>query len=465
MAILRFAMPAFAGVLTLSAAPSLSDNANLVQAAFVALGPGGIPVARVITQADQCPAISVDGHKLTMQLRAAPSTEPLRPTASAAELSKPSAFPVRVCEMALPEGTKTAVLGGRALPLPSSHIDRIVVIGDTGCRLKAKDDAWQACNDPRQYPFARIAARAAAWKPDLVVHVGDYLYRENPCPDGNVGCAGSPWGYGWDAWNADFFQPGSPLLATAPWALARGNHENCARAGQGWWRLLDPRQLLAGRDCNDAENDSQGDYSPPYAVPLGKGAQVVVMDLSHAGTDKIAPSDPRIAQYSQTARMLGVMAKGKAFTFAVDHYPFLGVTAQAKPGGKIKLGAGNKALNPIFAQQDRRIMPKGVDVLLAGHIHVWEQADFGGAEPSQFVAGFSGTQEDTVPLPHTLPANVVPAPATPIRQFDAVVASFGFMTLQRTGQRAWRARVFDDEGNELRKCRIDRRRSSCRAAR
>ena len=41
-------------------------------------------------------------------------------------------------------------------------------------------------------------------QPDLVIHVGDYHYRESPCADGNEGCAGSPWGYGFDAWQADF---------------------------------------------------------------------------------------------------------------------------------------------------------------------------------------------------------------------------------------------------------------------
>ncbi len=73
-----------------------------------------------------------------------------------------------------------------------------------------------------------------------MIHVGDYVYRETPCPEGNTTCAGSPWGYGWDVWNADFFEPAAPLLANAPWLVVRGNHENCARAGEGWLRFLDP---------------------------------------------------------------------------------------------------------------------------------------------------------------------------------------------------------------------------------
>ena len=444
----------------LGGTPALGETPG---AAFVALGPDGAATARVITPADSCPVLDVDGTATPMRLRAAPSTEPLRPTASAPELSKPSQFPVRVCDLAVPAGARRIMLGQEALPLPPSAAKRIVVIGDTGCRLKAKDDAWQACNDPAAFPFAQIAARAAAWKPDLVVHVGDFLYRENPCPQGNAGCEASPWGYGWDAWDADFFRPGAPLLAAAPWVLVRGNHESCARGGQGWWRFLDPRALVAGQDCNDPANDARGDYSLPYAVPLGQGAQIVVMDLSRAGTDAIDPADPRAAQYRETAAMLGQMSAGKTFTFAADHYPFFGVGAHLSKKGKVKLFAGNEALQPLFGAVDPAIMPKGVDALLAGHIHLWEQADFGGRQPSQFVAGFSGTQEDTVPLPATLPTDLLPAPAAPVRHFASVIDRFGYMTLERTGARSWRAMVYDTAGTALRQCRIDGRRSQCKA--
>ena len=146
-----------------------------------------------------------------------------------------------------------------------------MVIGDTGCRIKASDNIFQACNDAAQWPFKQVAAAAAAIAPDLVIHVGDYHYRETACPAGDPACAGSPWGYGWDAWEADLFAPAQPLFAAAPWIVVRGNHESCFRAGQGWWRFLDPRPLAARQDCNSAADDSVGDYSAPYAVPLGTG--------------------------------------------------------------------------------------------------------------------------------------------------------------------------------------------------
>ena len=145
--------------------------------AYVVLGENGSPIARVLTSARQCPMLRLDGQDTPMNLRRGVQSLPLRPTRSAPEDSKPSDFPLLTCELVVPPHTMTAQVEGRMLPLPRAEIRRIVVIGDTGCRLKKSDNAFQSCNDSRQYPFARVAAAAAAWHPDLVIHVGDYLYR------------------------------------------------------------------------------------------------------------------------------------------------------------------------------------------------------------------------------------------------------------------------------------------------
>ena len=130
----------------------------------------------------------------------------------------------------------------------------IAAFGDTGCRLKSAktaakegdtDDAdargkFQDCNNPTLWPFAQVAQSVADAKPDLVIHVGDYLYRESACPTGDAGCARSPYGDDWPTWKADFFAPAAPALRAAPWIVVRGNHEICRRAGPGYFRLLDP---------------------------------------------------------------------------------------------------------------------------------------------------------------------------------------------------------------------------------
>ena len=176
-------------------------------------------------------------------------------------------FPVRVCETILAPGTTSAAVEGHALPMPRHNPRRIVVIGDTGCRLK-EPRAFQACHDAQAWPFARIARSAARWQPDLVIHVGDNLYREAPCPVGNAGCVGSPWGDNWRTWEADFFAPAAELLRAAPWVVARGNHEVCSRSGYGWFRFLDPQFPALG--CQH--------YTPPYRVPLG---DLQLLDARH----------------------------------------------------------------------------------------------------------------------------------------------------------------------------------------
>lgn len=431
---------------------------------FVVLGENGVPVARVLTVAAQCPAIQLDGHRLPMDLRAKAQIIPQRPTRSAPDESKPSSFPLLTCEKMIPPHTVTATIEGRSLPLPQAEAKRIVVIGDTGCRLKKSDGAYQPCNDASQYPFARIAGLAAGWKPDLVVHVGDYLYRENACPEHNAGCAGSAWGYGWDAWKADFFAPATALLKAAPWILVRGNHESCARGGQGWWRFIDPRPLTPGRDCNDAANDDIGDYSDPYAVPVGGAAQFIVLDTSNTSGGPIPQGDIRQKKYLDMYRKLEILSQQADYNIAVNHHPILGFAAKRNAEGEVSLLPGNRGLQSVFAKVNPLILPPRVNALMSGHVHVWQEVSFSSPHPTQFVAGFSGTQEDVVPLPEVLPPGATPAPGAVVEHLSSWVNGFGFMTMERDGANHWDVKVWNTSGQQVNTCTIDGRKSVCEVA-
>jgi len=217
-------------------------------AAWVQLGHGGDAIARVVTRAPACPAVSLDGRSLVMEVRAQPSID----------------FPALVCERELPAGGVLANVGGIPLPLPKSRPERIVIVGDTGCRVsnfEGKEDI-QDCNDSTAWPAARVAVSAAARHPDLVIHVGDYVYRESPCPSDHPGCSGSPYGDNLATWIADFFQPEAKLLAAAPMVFMRGNHEACDREGNGWFRFLEAGPMPA--TCLD--------YTDPYAIQAGEPA-------------------------------------------------------------------------------------------------------------------------------------------------------------------------------------------------
>jgi hypothetical protein len=430
-------------------------------AAFVVLGEDGAATARAITTAPTCPSITIDGRTATMAVRAPYGPIPLRGKEHSASYHPEAvSSPVLSCETAIPAGSRQVDVAGLALPLPKADVKRIVVIGDTGCRLKGKE--FQDCNDPQAYPFARVAASAAAWKPDLVVHVGDFHYREDPCPAARPGCAGSPYGYGWDAWNADFFAPGRALLAGAPWVLARGNHESCARGGQGWWRFLDAHRYDPAANCDDPAADDRADYADPYAVPLGGDAQLIVFDSANTNWKGFKPGDIRIARYADTWRKIARLARRQRYNIAVNHHPLyaFGANEDARTGA-ITLFGGDAGLTQVFAALDPRLLPASVDMSLSGHVHLWEQTSFATDHPTQFVAGFAGTAEDIVPLPKTPPAGQSPAPGAVLEAMSSWIAGFGFMTMERTGPDTWHVVVHDRDGKSRNTCTVRGRHSVC----
>lgn len=194
-------------------------------------GADGLLLARaVVERGGECPGIAVGTKKLPMT----PRTFPGDPD-----------FPRTVCEASYP-GEMTAAIGDITLPSRPSNPDRIVVMGDTGCRITHY--STQECNDNEKWPFARIAESAAKLKPQLIIHVGDYHYREKACAD-RAGCTNSPHGDNWATWKAEFFDPAGELLTAAPWIMLRGNHENCLRAGMGWQLLLHPERRIGNREC------------------------------------------------------------------------------------------------------------------------------------------------------------------------------------------------------------------------
>jgi hypothetical protein len=424
--------------------------------AWVVVGDGGKPVARVATDYATCPYLTVDGADMRMTVRAAPGTAAQRTTASAAADSKPSNFPLTTCEATLPATAKTAQLGAKFLPLPKAEPQRILVLADTGCRLKKADNAFQSCNDGDAWPLAQIAATAAGMKPDLVVHIGDYHYRENACPNDIAGCKDSPWGYGWDTWEADLFKPAAPLLAAAPWIVVRGNHEECARAGQGWFRLLDTQPYSAARSCDDPANDGAANYTAPYAVPLGADTQVIVFDSARTGKAALAATDPQFAAYQKDFQAVAKLAaKAKTISLFANHHPILGYApiAGGPPAG------GNAALLSVAAQVNpTAYYPAGISLALHGHVHDFQAINFSSNHPATFVSGNGGDNLD-VALPDPFPANLPPAPGVTVDRITHSV-TFGFMLMERTGTN-WTFKAYTKAGKLMATCAQSLNKISC----
>ncbi len=418
-------------------APIPSVATGVSPQTWVEMAPDGGSTIRILTSAETCPTLSVDGHRRVSTLRAAPEILPTR--SNKAQVADPATFTHRVCELRLPRTAKHARLNGQALPLPAPRINRIVLIGDTGCRLKASENAWQDCQNTAQWPFAAIAARAASLHPDLVLHVGDYLYRESPCPTDQQNCANTPWGYGERGWRADFLDPAAPLLAAAPWIMVRGNHEECARAGQGWWRLLDPHALQPGNDCRDPANDPTGDHTEPFAVSLGGGAQIVVADLIELASGKHGDTAINAAVDHDLA-MIARLSSEAPDTFVTAHFPFNPVLWQDKTPGSIVIGS-----KPIKGH-DLPPLPH-VRAMLAGHIHLFQYARFSD-RPTQVITGFSGTMEDIPSAPATLSEAAEKHDAAPLTALTTIGEKFGYAVLLRQSH-GWRLTVFSAEGEQL----------------
>jgi predicted phosphodiesterase len=337
----------------------------------------------------------------------------------------------------------------------AADIRRIVVFGDTGCRIK-KNKKLQNCADAGKWPYAKVAEHAALAHPDLVIHVGDYLYRES-CDE--AACAGTPTGYGWDVWDADFFTPSVPLFAAAPWIMVRGNHENCSRAADGWFRFLfhaHPAPACA-------------DMSPFFIVDLG-GQSFVVMDSSAVASDsaeglalgKDDEDDDDEAGSAPAAGLIDEIRSGydsiapsiPAQAWLLTHSPFYGIrrdkkTGESKIDNTIEMDAIGGKLSP------------NMQMIVSGHIHMFESLSFGrtnslsnSQSPPQLVVGTGGDKLAKKP------GELGELAGLPIAH-ALILKNFAYMILDRDGAN-WKGTLFDEDGAQLARCDLSNRDLICR---
>jgi predicted phosphodiesterase len=414
------------------------------------VGPGRQASIRVVVDKDaNCPTLTADGQPLAMQVRAEPG-----PLLREGKLPPAADFPVRVCEVAAPEA-KRVQWGDKPLPLPAAEIRRIVVFGDTGCRIK-KNKKLQNCADAGKWPYAKVAAHAALAHPDLVIHVGDYLYRES-CDE--AACAGTQTGYGWDAWDADFFTPSAPLLAAAPWIMVRGNHENCSRAADGWFRFL----------FHTRPAPACAEMSPFFIVDLG-GQSFVVMDSSTVAGDSAEGSAPGKddeddddeAGSAPAAGLIDEIRSGydsiapsiPAQAWLLTHSPFYGIRRDKKSGE-------SKIDNTIEADAIGGKLSPNMQMIVSGHIHMFESLSFertnslsNSQSPPQLVVGTGGDKLAKKPgeLGELAGQRIAHA---------LIVKNFAYMILDRDGAN-WKGTLFDEDGVRLAHCDLSNRDLICR---
>lgn len=369
--------------------------------AWVQQGAGDAASARAILSADvtSCPSITVDGTPHPMSQR----------TTSPASFTK-----VRVCEYALSAASPPTSLsiGSLTLPPPTTLTDQILVFGDTGCRHKGSDQ--QDCHgDPTQgaWGFPAISQQAAATEPaaDVILHVGDYLYRENGC---------DVCGYKWSAWQADFFQAAeaSGLLRKAPWIFVRGNHEDCTRAWHGYFLFVAP-----GPWTDPSWPDSSCPTAvEPYEVVLDE-LNIYVVDTSSEDANNAQES------YSKVNSMISGSSTDSWLTTHVpvcEDYDCDGDMGQAFAASGL----------------DEASQLKWIHV---GHIHLFEQIDAKAGDdphPPQTITGGSGTE-------------LYPSDCAVGDHIYCDAASYTYMMVSSESA-AWEATLYDLQGQATKRFTI-----------
>jgi len=392
-----------------------SNKGNPVIASWVQYTASGVEV-RSVTKGD-CPALKVDDKSIPMKERA-------KPTKSHND---------KVCSASLGEDSKSVVVAGQNLPVVKQNPEKILIIGDTGCRVSSGHGLYQACNNSSEWPFKRLAESAASHNPDLIIYTGDYIYREAPCPEGNNGCKGTPYGDNLATWKADWLIPAQPLHLTAPMILTRGNHETCKRAGMGWFRYLDARPYDNECKLNNF----------PWVADVGSH-DIAVMDTANLKDESGNALTKRFE--NEFIALKGELNKN---TWLMTHRPFWGYGADDDDG---KLTVQTEVLQDAVRAVG---LPKLTTLLISAHLHLAEIIAFKESErPPQLIIGNGGTQL----VPDVPEITEIDGEAILTQR---VLNQFGYAMMYKMDEQAWSIIFYDQSGHELESCQLTGKELTC----
>ncbi|MDB1135432.1 metallophosphoesterase [Candidatus Anaplasma sp. TIGMIC] len=213
----------------------------------------------------------------------------------------PGVFDDKVCEVVLPPSSRKRVMEirGRSVPdlqgrsgLIPRHV-KVAFIGDTGCRVTQTH--LQNCKSRSEWPLRDVLQGVAASGSDFVVHVGDYVYREEECSDDSK-CDKGIYGDKSATWAMDLLEPLQTISDKLPFVFVRGNHEDCSRAHSGWFRYIDAFPMPAiGQKCEDVTS--------PWLISLSRwnmgGDEFYVMDSASTPDEVTKEHNVDIAHYRE----------------------------------------------------------------------------------------------------------------------------------------------------------------------
>lgn len=384
-------------------------------------GPSGnnVAIARTVIDTNEtCPTVSEVGSSSTINM---------------ISRDNPNHFSVLVCEALVAFDTQYNInfsTGAVMLPIAKSNPQNILVYGDTGCSDCAKGTAAE--------PFKTMADAGAAENADLVLHMGDYNYRGTSgatlFSDYHAGQwqqqqqytydAGDGSSKGqhcnqvpgqsfysqsasnsnrpdiWENWQDDVFLAAGKLMASAPWIVARGNHELCSRAGPGYFYFLDPSSRLTGAkqlSCPVPELGKDAQHNtlqiPNYVVSF-EHLDIAVIDSANACDN--SSNSPFTQTYKKVFNDLANDV-GPATTWLMTHRPLWG--AQSPWGASEPCYSGsdlscvNQMMQAALKQTKSKSLPPAVELVFSGHMHLFESVSFPGSKrPPNIVVGSSGVK-------------------------------------------------------------------------
>jgi hypothetical protein len=351
-------------------------------------------------------------------------------------------------------------------------VDRLALLGDSGCRIAS----WQVqdCASPDAWPLARVAQSVAREHPDALLFNGDFFYREAACPASAQALCGSsppplaamPFTDSAYGWVADVLMPMAPMLAAAPLVVTRGNHEACYRGGNGFFLLFDPRtgtqdtcaptQTATGLVA--AETVPTSTYVIDLTVRAGRVLRLAIVDSAGGNDSQVtAFSGVQRPAYEAAARQTAPV-RGRE-SWLVTHRPVYAYVSStfAQPGS---------SFNP-WGSADQTAASYGLlggyELVFSSHEHLAQAVQLPGY-PGQLVLGNAATLLDP-PTGYPLPASGPPAGpglAYPAPSSAWVATRFGYAIATPNAESgSWRIRMKDPSGAAFARCGVRSRQISC----
>ncbi|MGL9725853.1 MAG: metallophosphoesterase family protein [Wolbachia sp.] len=303
---------------------------------------------RAIIDNNICPIAYVDGEEIEMLSRSSTNNTET------------------VCELTVNSSTESISIDNTYIPTLPDKISKVAFIGDTGCRINMLFQ--QECNLVDSWPLKKNLDSIALHKPDLIIHVGDYHYRQTKCR--NTKKCGDIYGYNKEAWYADWFEPAKDILLQSPFLFIRGNHESCNRAYEGWFRYLDS-YLFSSEQCKD--------LIPSWSLDAGS-IKFLIFDSSFG--EDIFTSKSTIDAFKKQFNKLIQDSSNKP-TWFLTHRP---LWKSAKKEFLPFKGYGNLTQIEAFGNKS----PNNITTIVSGHIHI-AQILLMDNVPDQIIVGNGGS--------------------------------------------------------------------------